>query len=141
MSAPPIGVRLHNPGCMERGIHDSLLYEGELRPSSAPPYRQFQDDAYGFRAMVECLRAYQKHDGIRTIGEAIARWSPASAGNPTMVYALNVAKACGVLTTQIISFEDYWTPLLQSMSTQENGQGWFSNSDIALGISLAGSAK
>ena len=139
MSAtPPIGVRLHNPGCMEAGPHDALLYVGEVE-STLLPYRQFIDTPHGFRAMVECLRAYQRRYKIITIGAAIARWAPVSSGNPTLAYAANVAKACGVQVYQQVDFEDLWTPLLQSMSTQECGDGWFSNSDIALGISLAGS--
>ena len=135
--AVPIGVRLNNPCCLEHRHGDpSVLYAGEL-PDGNNVYRCFIDPEHGFRATVELLRAYQKDDGIRTIGEAIARFSPRADGNPTQRYAANVAAACGVSVDQVVFFESLWPEILRAMSTQECGPGRFTDEQIHAGIALA----
>ena len=137
----PIGVRLNNPCCLEHRHGDpSVLYRGEIH-SSDPVYRQFCDAPHGFRATVELLRAYYRRDGVRTVREAIERFSPPSDGNPTALYAANVADACKLDMDAPADFEALWFPMLTAMSNQECGHGWFTGAQISLGIDLAGPAE
>lgn len=139
MSYIPISVRLNNPCCLEHRHGDpSTLYVGEI-PDGDAVYREFIDPEHGFRATVELLRAYQRDDGIKTIDEAINRYSPPGDGNPTAQYAANVASACGVPVDAPIFFESYWPQMLTAMSTQESGPGRFTMAQIEAGIALAGS--
>jgi hypothetical protein len=132
----PLGVRLNNPLCIKS--LGNFTYKGEIVPSSDKVFRQFSSAIDGFRAGVELLRAYQKDDHILTIGQAIARYAPVAAGNPTATYIQNVCNAVGVKDNVPIDFNAIMPGMLKAIAVQEDG-GWFYDEAILLeAIALAG---
>ncbi|MDE2104654.1 MAG: hypothetical protein KGL39_45885 [Patescibacteria group bacterium] len=88
----PSGIILHNPGDLERD-GDTFRYLGEVVPSRHPKLREFLNDTWGLRAILQNLLAYIVHDDIGTLGAAIERWAPPGS-NDTAAYQAAVCQAC-----------------------------------------------
>ncbi|MDE2101158.1 MAG: structural protein [Patescibacteria group bacterium] len=137
--AIPEGIVLHNPGNIERD-GDRVHYDGEVRPSRHPIFKEFINDAFGIRAIIVCLYTYIVEDKIKTLGAVIERWAPPSE-NDTPAYQAHVNKDCG--TTNDTLFTVSWLqihvrPLVKSIIIEEIGSFPYSDQTLELAISLSG---
>lgn len=77
-------------------FHNPLnLKQAGANSGTRADYRQFGDDAEGFRAAAAQLRLYQNRDGLTTPRQFIGKWAPAYE-NDTGQYCQTVAKATGL---------------------------------------------
>lgn len=115
----PRGLRNHNPLNIRKG---GTPFQGEVLPSSDPAFRQFESDAWGYRAAFVLLSTYLKR-GRNTICSIVSAWAPPSDGNNTMAYIANVERRSGVERYQPLtpaSGNDY-IRIVAAMSWSENG--------------------
>lgn len=77
-------------------FHNPLnLKQAGANNGTRADYRQFDDDAEGFRAAAAQLRLYQNRDGLTTPRQFIGKWAPAYE-NDLAKYYQTVAKATGL---------------------------------------------
>lgn len=77
-------------------FHNPLnLKQAGANSGTRADYRQFDDDAEGFRAAAAQLRLYQNRDGLTTPRQFIGKWAPAYENDLT-TYCQTVAKATGL---------------------------------------------
>ena len=77
-------------------FHNPLnLKQAGANSGTRADYRQFGDDAEGFRAAAAQLRLYQNRDGLTTPRQYIGKWAPAYE-NDLAKYYQTVAKATGL---------------------------------------------
>ncbi len=77
-------------------FHNPLnLKQAGANSGTRADYRQFGDDAEGFRAAAAQLRLYQNRDGLTTPRQFIGKWAPAYENDLT-TYCQTVAKATGL---------------------------------------------
>ena len=77
-------------------FHNPLnLKQAGANSGTRADYRQFGDDAEGFRAAAAQLRLYQNRDGLTTPRQFIGKWVPAYENDLT-TYCQTVAKATGL---------------------------------------------
>lgn len=77
-------------------FHNPLnLKQAGANSGTRADYRQFGDDAEGFRAAAAQLRLYQNRDGLTTPRQFIGKWAPAYE-NDLAKYYQTVAKATGL---------------------------------------------
>lgn len=77
-------------------FHNPLnLKQAGANSGTRADYRQFDDDAEGFRAAAAQLRLYQNRDGLTTPRQFIGKWAPAYE-NDLAKYYQTVAKATGL---------------------------------------------
>lgn len=77
-------------------FHNPLnLKQAGANSGTRADYRQFDDDAEGFRAAAAQLRLYQNRDGLTTPRQFIGKWAPAYE-NDLATYCQTVAKATGL---------------------------------------------
>ena len=81
-----------NPGNIRQSTD---LFNGEIRPSRDPEFKQFRDMNYGFRAMWSVLKSYYYRHGLYTIREIINRWAPPTDHNPSEAYIRFVSEHSG----------------------------------------------
>ncbi|MGH2518304.1 MAG: hypothetical protein ACRDF8_00750 [Chloroflexota bacterium] len=137
MSTRAPGIALHNPCDLERG-GDTFHYDGEVIPSSHPVLRQFISDAWGMRACLVDFQVYITRDGVKTLGEAIARYAPPEE-NDTTAYTAAVCDACSA--TSDAPFATAWLHahaayMLDVITVREVGMT-YPAATVALAISLA----
>lgn len=130
----PRGLTANNPGNLME--NETVTYVGEILPSAYAPLRQFCDAPHGLRAMIQCLRAYQR-DGIDTIAGIVTRYAPPSE-NPTAAYIENVARACAAHPDETIDIERELPQLIRAMVHQEQGSWPYDDATLALAFELAG---
>jgi len=113
------GLRNNNPGNI---VHNNIVYNGEIIPSTDPKFKQFTSMDLGYRALFEILYAYQV-EGYNTIQTIINRWAPPSDGNNTIAYILDVSNATGLDPNQEVSFDfpEDMEAIAGAISQQENG--------------------
>lgn len=113
------GLRNHNPGNIR---HSTSRFRGEVSPSTDPAFKQFTEDAWGYRAIFVILNTYRRRHGLRTMGEMIRRWAP-PAENATEHYILTVAHLTGLRADSEIdpSSREVMLPLAAAISQVENG--------------------
>ena len=132
MTAIPRGITNNNPMNLRHG----QPWQGLAAQQNDPEFCQFTNVEFGIRAGAVTLLNYQKLDGCNTIEQIINRYAPPSDDNPTIQYALNVAKACGVGITDIVSVQTLLPLLIPAIIMQEVGTAYPADI-IALGIGLA----
>lgn len=113
------GLRNHNPLNIRKS---GDRFKGEVVPSSDAAFKQFESDAYGYRAAFVILSSYLKC-GKNNIVKIVASWAPSADGNNTASYIANVEKRSGVDRFQpltIYSGRDYIS-IVAAMSQSENG--------------------
>jgi len=141
----PRGIRNHNPGNIRWGDP----WQG-LRPKAErddPAFCQFQNAAYGIRALARTLITYQDKHGVRTIRQIITRWAPPADKNDTQSYIYVVAKQAGFAPDMKLNIHDYdqCRAVLEAIIRHENGRGplatantWYDDVTINKGLALAG---
>lgn len=113
------GLRNHNPLNIRKS---GDRFKGEVVPSSDAAFKQFESDAYGYRAAFVILSSYLKC-GKNNIVKIVASWAPSSDGNNTYKYIENVERRSGVERFQPLtvgSGNDY-IKIVAAMSQSENG--------------------
>lgn len=115
-----LGIFLNNPGNLEWGSPWQGLVKREkshyYQRGTAQQQRfcEFQDAAFGIRAIVMTLMTYhdkrKARDGSRidTIREVVERWAPAFENN-VEAYARHVANHVGTDPDDVLDFNDYDT--------------------------------
>lgn len=130
------GIRLNNPGNIERGDPWQGLHEIQ----SNERFCRFVAAKWGIRAIVRTLITYQDKHGIYTIGGAISRWAPPSDNNPTVNYIDFVSDTVGIHHSQAVDFTDYrvMRGLVVGIIKFENGVQPYDDATIDAGLRLAG---
>jgi len=144
-SKTPRGIRNHNPGNLRWGDPWQGLRPEQERDDKA--FCQFENAAWGIRALAITLITYQDKHKLRTIREIITRWAPPADNNNTQSYIHAVAKQTGYEPDQVLNLHDY-EPLravAEGIIRVENGKGplatantWYDEATIDKGLALAG---
>jgi len=94
---------------------------GEV-PSRDPAFKQFETQAYGYRAAFKTLNTYRVKHGCRTLIDFINRWAPPTENN-TRWYIRTVAARSGVPAAAVIDTldGDVMRRIVSAMSFVENG--------------------
>lgn len=113
------GLANCNPGNIRRS---NVRYQGEVRPSRDPAFKQFESLAWGYRAIFVLLDTYRVRHGLRTIAEMIARWAP-PVENHTQAYVRAVSDRTGIAADAPLDTRDRRTmvPVAAAISFVENG--------------------
>jgi hypothetical protein len=129
----PVGIRNNNPGNLEVG---GPIFVGEVDPPDGI-YLRFIDPPHGLRAIIERLKAYQLHDGCKTIRTMISRWAPPPQ-NPTAAYIADVCAEVGIDQDTIVDLHDPVTQaaFMRAITKQENGIQPYSGVTIAKAVAL-----
>lgn len=125
------GLRNNNPGNIRRS---RVRYQGEVRPSRDPDFKEFETMAYGYRAMFRLLDTYSSRYGLRTIRSMLNRYAPPEE-NLTDSYIRFVANYSGIMPDEEVETRSKcdMIPIVAAMSKIENGvsanladveQGW-----------------
>lgn len=112
------GYKNCNPGNIEISKD---VFQGEIMPSHDKRFKQFQNMAYGYRAIFVTLDTYRKR-GLDTIEKIINSWAP-TVENHTQKYIESVEKWSGVPRLKKLtehSGEEY-IKIVAAMSRVENG--------------------
>ena len=114
----PKGIRLNNPGNIEKGLN----WKGLADVQADSRFATFESPEYGIRAIAKLLRTYNKKYGIDTIKDIITRWAPTHE-NPTASYISNVAKWTGFSATEHLNMQDpmILARIAKAICRQENG--------------------
>lgn len=113
------GLANCNPGNIRQS---RVRYKGEVRPSRDPAFKQFENPAWGYRAIFELLDTYRVRYGLDTVRGMVSRWAPPSE-NHTEVYIRVVAEAVGIPADRPLDTRDRTTMLRMAaaISRVENG--------------------
>ena len=115
-------------------FHNPLnLKQAGANNGTRADYRQFDDDAEGFRAAAAQLRLYQNRDGLTTPRQFIGKWAPAYE-NDLATYCQTVAKATGLDLDRPLDLNDPQNValLMKGMAIAESPLGKkYSAADIA----------
>lgn len=125
------GLRNNNPGNIRRS---RVRYQGEVRPSRDPDFKEFETMAYGYRAMFVLLDTYRSRYGLDTIRRMLYRYAPPEE-NFTDGYVRFVANYSGIMPDEEVETRSKcdMIPIVAAMSKIENGvsanladveQGW-----------------
>lgn len=112
------GYRNNNPGNIRI---NKDKFQGEIQPSQDKAFKQFQNMAYGYRAVFINLDTYRKR-GLNTIDKIIRSWAPENENN-TQAYINSVEKWSGVPCNKVLTENngnDY-IEIVAAMSRVENG--------------------
>jgi hypothetical protein len=147
---PPLGIRNHNPGNIERGAS----WKGLAPVQKHPRFATFAAPEFGIRAIAITLltyfRARKAADGSRidTIREVVERWAPGFENNVD-AYVAHVDELHPASADQAIDLSRYENlmPLVVGIIQHENGRGplaqgrWYTQAQIDEGLRLAGVVK
>lgn len=131
----PRGVRNNNPLNIRR---TNIAWQGETEGLDEA-FETFVSPEHGIAAAVRNLQAYQDRHGIRTIGEAIARWAPESE-NDTAAYIARIEERTGLTADTPLDARDFrqMQLLIPAMVEVENGAQPYDAETFVQGFSLAG---
>jgi len=130
-------LRNSNPGNIRI---NSDKFQGEVIPSKDKSFKQFENMAYGYRAIFIILNTYLKR-GLNTIEKIISRWAPPNENN-TEAYINSVVKDTGIPRDKILtnnSGQDY-IKIVTAISKVENGIE-ANVSDVISGFNLQNNIK
>lgn len=130
----PKGIRLNNPGNIEKGLNWKGL--ADIQPDKR--FAAFISPEYGIRAICKLLRTYNKKYKIKTITGIINRYAP-SHENPTDAYIKNIALWTGFKPKETLDLSDVdvLAQLAKAITRQENGMVPWDDSTYIKGASLA----
>ena len=113
------GLSNCNPGNIRRS---ATRFQGEVRPSRDPAFKQFASLAWGYRAIFVLLNTYRRKYGLRTPSAMISRWAPPSE-NHTESYIRAVCERTGFDPDQRLdtTCKEDMLPLAAAISWVENG--------------------
>lgn len=140
--ALPRGIRLHNPGCLERlGIDWRGMASDQ---SSDPRLVVFNAPEWGIRALARTLMGYQHQEARRSIAALISRFRPPEE-HDTTAYCRWVATSLDRQVADPISLDEPATlmGLVQAIIRRESGplpvgrSCWYPYETIAKGVSLS----
>ncbi len=144
--AMPRGIRLHNPGCLERlGIDWRGMAEDQ---SSDPHLVVFTAPEWGVRALARTLLGYQHQESRHSIAALVSRFRPPEE-NDTLAYCRWVAASLDRQVADPISLDEPATlmGLVQAIIRRESGplpsgrSCWLPYSIVAKGLALAETRK
>lgn len=139
----PLGVRLNNPGNIERGNP----WQGLAAEQQHTRFATFVNPVYGIRAIARTLITYQDKHGIRTIRGVIERWAPAADRNDVAAYIASVSQRTGFAPDLPLDMHCYSDvrPLAEAIIRHENGRGplptmntWYDEETVHKAMLLAG---
>lgn len=138
MTNAPRGLRIHNPGHIERKGDIKWMGMAAEQPDSR--FVAFISPEYGIRAIAKVMLTYRSKHHIVTVRKIIERWAPPDDDNPTLSYAHFVANKVGVEPDETIDVRDYDTmrPLVEAIIRFELGQMPYACETIDKGLALAG---
>lgn len=130
---PKLGIRLNNPGNIEKGEK----WQGLADLQAHPRFCTFVSPEYGIRAIVRILQAYNKKHRISTIDGIIKRWAPPNE-NPTDAYQKNVSTWSGIGRRDKIDFTsvDQLAKIVKGIIRQENGIQPYLDETVIAGVTL-----
>ena len=113
------GLRNNNPGNIRKSKD---LFLGEIRPSADKSFKQFENMAYGYRAMFRILGNYVRHYKLDTLEKVITRWAPPKENN-TKNYINSVSEWSGVDKDSKVWIDNrqQMCTIVSAMSRMENG--------------------
>ena len=113
------GLRNNNPGNIRKSKD---LFLGEIRPSADKSFKQFENMAYGYRAMFRILGNYGRHYKLDTLEKVITRWAPPKENN-TNNYIKSVSEWSGVDKDSKVWIDNrqQMCSIVAAMSRMENG--------------------
>lgn len=113
------GLRNNNPGNIRKSKD---LFLGEIRPSADKSFKQFENMAYGYRAMFRILGNYVRHYKLDTLEKVITRWAPPKENN-TKNYIKSVSEWSGVDKDSKVWIDNrqQMCSIVAAMSRMENG--------------------
>lgn len=113
------GLRNCNPGNIRRS---KVHYLGEVCPSQDSDFKQFENMAYGYRAMFVLLDSYRRRYALNTLRQMLNRYAPPSE-NFTEGYIRFVSQKTGILPDEELNTrsERDMVPIISAMSEIENG--------------------
>ena len=113
------GLRNNNPGNIRKSKD---LFLGEIRPSADKSFKQFENMAYGYRAMFRILGNYVRHYKLDTLEKVITRWAPPKENN-TNNYIKSVSEWSGVDKDSKVWIDNrqQMCSIVAAMSRMENG--------------------
>ncbi len=115
----PRGLRNRNPLNIRRSAD---RFAGEIVPSSDPAFKQFETNAYGYRAAFRILHTYLVKHRIDTLRGIIERFAPPEE-NDTTAYLRAVAQRAALLPDSRVRPSDsaLQIRIVAAMSYVENG--------------------
>jgi hypothetical protein len=116
------GLRNNNPLNIRYYKATDKPFQGEVKPSRDPSFRQFFTVVDGYRAAFHLLINSYIAKGQDTIEEIIYKWAPPKDNNDTEAYIKTVVKRSGISRTQVIkpTDTDSLIKIVAAMSFQEN---------------------
>lgn len=135
MNQLPRGIRNRNPGNIRRSRD---RWKGLAPEQTDPAFFVFEAPLWGIRAMAVILRNYQLKYGLRTVGQIIRRWAPASE-NDTAAYVAAVSRALRVRPADRLDLGARATlrNLIAAVIRHENGMQPYDLETIDTAIDLA----
>lgn len=127
------GEANNNPGNIRHV--PGVLWQGQSLRQNDSAFVQFDDPAYGIRAIVRIIRSYENR-GIDTIQKAIDRWAPPNENN-SEAYVADVCVRCNVTPDEPVSLESIMVLLVTAIIYHENGECPYSADQISKGIAIA----
>lgn len=110
MSSSPRGLRLNNPGNLNKTAPGVKRWDGEI-DSPDSRFANFLAIEYGYRAMAKLLYNYVTKFGADTIREITHKYAPADDGNNPASYANFISKNTGIGIDEPLTKEDFrWRP-------------------------------
>lgn len=136
MTNTPRGIRLNNPGNLEK---NGTPWQGLAADQPDERFYKFDDAAWGIRAMARTLITYQDTHKINTVKGIINRWAPPHE-NDTRAYVLHVSQLLEVSPDQPIDVHQHavMAPLVKAIIRHENGQQPYSDDVVNEGLRRAG---
>lgn len=129
------GERVNNP--LNIRISEQT-FNGEIKPSADPEFKQFADLEHGIRAGAKILLTYYRRYGLNCVREIINRWAPPSE-NDTGSYISHVCKRMGVGPDDTLFLDTLATlkALVVAMIYHEQGRCVYTDKTIHAGVSRA----
>lgn len=117
-AATPKGIRLNNPGNIEKGLNWKGL--SDIQPDER--FCSFISPEYGIRAICKLLLTYNRKYKIKTITGIVNRYAPPHE-NPTSSYINNLSAWTGFGVKEVLDLSDrgVLAKLAKGITRQENG--------------------
>ena len=130
----PKGIRLNNPGNIEKGLNWKGL--ADIQPDER--FAAFISPEYGIRAICKLLMTYNKKYRIKTITGIVSRYAP-SHENPTDAYIKNLSLWTGYGAKESLDLTDVivLAKLAKAITRQENGMVPWDDETYLEGAKLA----
>jgi hypothetical protein len=114
----PKGIRLNNPGNIEKGLKWQGL--ADIQPDER--FCAFISPEYGIRAICKLLLTYSKKYRIKTLTGIVNRYAPPHE-NPTAAYVKNLSEWTGFGEKEVLDLTDQYVlaQIAKGITRQENG--------------------